>query len=152
MNKLTELYKDESIAYVGGNYYVTSYGRVYNERSKKFSYKPCGDDKYYRVCIDGKKHRIHRLVAECFIPNPDNKPFVDHIDGDRYNNRADNLEWVTEKENNKRKQFYYDNYCRLTIEDLIRIQRASQRYPVEMIRKHFKISVPQMRKILEMNL
>lgn len=42
---------------------------------------------------------LHRLVAELFIPNPDNKPCVDHIDTDTHNNRSDNLRWVTYKEN-----------------------------------------------------
>ena len=47
----------------------------------------------------GKMFRVHRLVAAAFIPNPDNKPCIDHIDGDRANNHADNLRWVTVKEN-----------------------------------------------------
>lgn len=44
--------------------------------------------------------KIHRAVAELFIPNPDNKPFVDHINTDCLDNRACNLHWVTYKENN----------------------------------------------------
>lgn len=43
---------------------------------------------------------LHRAVAELFIPNPDNKPCVDHIDTNKLNNRADNLRWVTYSENN----------------------------------------------------
>ena len=52
---------------------------------------------YHKVC----HHNVHRMVAELFVPNPDDKPFVDHIDTNRHNNRADNLRWVTPSENNK---------------------------------------------------
>ena len=48
-----------------------------------------------------KNKSVHRLVAEAFLPNPDNLPCVHHIDGDRLNNRLDNLKWVSEQENVK---------------------------------------------------
>lgn len=55
---------------------------------------------YLRIALKNKKHFVHRLVAEAFIPNPENKPFIDHINTIRSDNRVENLRWVTKKENN----------------------------------------------------
>ena len=61
----------------------------------------CQNYKMVVLCKDGKKYpiSIHRLVAQTFIPNPQNKPVVDHIDTNTLNNSVENLKWVTVKEN-----------------------------------------------------
>lgn len=53
--------------------------------------------------INGKSktYLLHRIIAICFVPNPDNKPCVNHIDGNRSNNEVSNLEWCTYKENTR---------------------------------------------------
>ena len=63
-------------------------------------------DKYGYLSIDLHKnghrkiHKIHRLVAQAFIPNPENKPTVNHINEIKADNRVENLEWMTYRENN----------------------------------------------------
>lgn len=85
-------------------YYVSNLGRVKSVKYRRPRIlKPRLDNHgYYRVAlVNGKRIKeckIHRLVAEAFIENPYNKPTVNHIDGNKRNNRVENLEWATSKE------------------------------------------------------
>ena len=96
-----EIWKD--IEGYEGLYQVSKLGEVYSFKSNKYLKKLTNKGGYLRVqlCKHGKvtNQSIHRLVAEAFIPNPDNKPQVNHIDENKGNNTVSNLEWVTAKEN-----------------------------------------------------
>lgn len=62
---------------------------------------------YMLICIEGKRYSAHRLVAETFIQNTDDKPFIDHINRDRADNRVENLRWVTNGENQRNSCAWY---------------------------------------------
>ena len=112
-----EIWKD--IKEFEGRYQISNYGRVKtlkkfvnnNPKSKEIGYytkekilKPFYNPKGYQLVRLYKNNhnytkKIHRLVAKAFIPNLENKPQINHIDGNKKNNNVNNLEWVTNQEN-----------------------------------------------------
>lgn len=109
---MIEIWKD--IPNYEGIYQISNYGNVrrlnkwdlnrreYYENIHNIKLKP-NTKGYLHVDLSKnqnvKRRDVHRLVAEAFIPNPENKPEINHIDGNKQNNRADNLEWNTRSEN-----------------------------------------------------
>lgn len=80
-------------------YKVSDYGRVMHWKKRLVLKQTVDHNGYKNVFLKRKKYRVHRLVALAFIPNPENKPCVNHINGIKINNYVKNLEWVTELEN-----------------------------------------------------
>lgn len=106
---MREIWKD--VQGYEGQYQVSNLGRVkslkrkldngrsVSEKILNSSSKKKTQDGYLMVALAGRTFRVNRLVATAFIPNPDNKSVVNHIDGNKENNKADNLEWTTVSEN-----------------------------------------------------
>ena len=89
------------------DYLITEEGDVYSTKFRKLrKMKQSRDYKGYKkidLCNNGKQktYKVHRLVAETYIPNPDNLPKVNHIDEVKSNNNVANLEWCTTAYNNR---------------------------------------------------
>lgn len=89
------------------NYSINECGEIRNDETGKIK-KPFTNKANGYLMVDlwkdnkAKKYTIHRLLAEAFIPNPENKPTVDHKDGNRQNNDLANLRWATYSEQNSR--------------------------------------------------
>ena len=145
-----------------GRYSVDTEGNVYGPQGLKN--KCINRHGYYTVGIkiNGKSKSIivHRLIAKAFIPNPDNKPQVNHIDGNKLNNSAVNLEWVTNKENSEHAIFnglfiplsehQYKNAGKLNFQKAneIRVLYKTKKYTQKEIGKMYNIGSHQVSKIV----
>lgn len=125
-------------------YFITDSGNVYSRRGDK-THNPryrirklknqTSRKGYKYININGKRKYIHRLVAQAFIPNQKNYPCVNHKDGDKSNNKSENLEWCSYSENNKhafrtnlRKPNYKPVVCIETKEVFESCKAAAEKY------------------------
>lgn len=104
IENIKDLFGAKKVAGCDG-YFVTPDGEIYSSLNRRLlkvrqGTKPAGY-KFIGITTDfGPKYKhVHRLVAQTFIPNPENLPEVNHIDGNKSNNRVQNLEWVTRSQN-----------------------------------------------------
>lgn len=125
------------------NYFVSPDGTVYNKHGKVLKQEVTNKG-YVRVSLSNKisKHKrfaVHRLVAQAFLPNPNNYPWINHINENRKDNRVENLEWCTPLYN-----LNYSNviekasiakfrkiYCITTNEFFDSVTEAANKYSIE---------------------
>ena len=148
----SEVWKD--IPGYEGLYKVSNFGNIMNLHSNKFLKKRLSTNGYYIVDLR-KNHRsrvfrVHRLVALSFIPFVDGKVFVNHIDGNKLNNNASNLEWCTQSENvyhaynaglNKRRldiseSWILELYKKLSAREIARLQNVSVHAIISRLNKN----------------
>tara|TARA_R110000803_G_scaffold142168_1_gene208517 strand:+ start:415 stop:861 length:447 start_codon:yes stop_codon:yes gene_type:complete len=99
------------------NYLIYEDGKVQNKKTKRYLKSAPNKKGYLHVCLykngKGNTHNIHRLVAIHYIPNPDNKPEVDHINRINTDNRVENLRWTTISENGQNTGVRKNNKLRI---------------------------------------
>lgn len=168
-----EVWKDV-IGYEG-SYVVSSMGRIksldreisfINGNTRKYKgriiYGYKNDKGYIVVSLKGKQYKLHRLIAEAFIPNPKNKIEVDHINTIRDDNRAENLRWATSKENSNNeltKKHMSENNSSLSEETKKKISESNKgkkiseetKKKMSEARKGKKLSEETKKKISECN-
>lgn len=103
MNDLKRGEKVKDVQGYEGVYSVTSHGRVWSIRRNKWLsiFRTGTGYSTVTLCLfgDDEDKKVHRLVGEAFIPNPERKPQINHKNGNKSDCRVCNLEWVTAREN-----------------------------------------------------
>lgn len=132
-------------------YSVTSNGYVYSFKGRKKELIGKVSSSGYRTILISHNNKpnhllVHRLVAICFIDNPDNKRTVNHKDGNKLNNNVYNLEWMTDSENviHARDSGMYSN-CKITMEIAVKIRADKDKYG--LIAEKYGISKSQVSSI-----
>jgi len=126
------------------NYHILSDGRVFNLSTIKFMKISYDKNGYPKITLSHagirKTFKIHRLIAYYFIPNPENKPMVDHIDGNPQNNSIENLRWCDNSQNQQNSSAQINN--KLGIKNIRLTESGSYQFRKEYqgrtVRKQFK--------------
>lgn len=98
--------------FVRSDGYVLHLDPKVNHRLRGWTKGSKGGRGYYYFGAFGKRYLVHILVAQTFVPNPDDKPTVDHIDRDKLNNSVSNLRWATHKEQTENTSTYNGGHRR----------------------------------------
>lgn len=129
------------------DYDITFEGSVINKHNGHIL-KPQPNNKgYLRIMVNKKSYFVHRLVAQKYVPNPNNNPQVNHKDGNKLNNNANNLEWVTNQQNRthavKNSLILVGDNCswsKLDTEKVKFIREYCDKYSYNKLAKMFNVS------------
>jgi hypothetical protein len=142
------------------NIEITKDGKIFeNGKERKLSIRS-KNAPYLCVTIQNKLYSVHRLVAEKYIPNPENKPQVNHINGIKTDNRIENLEWVTQSENTKHSYNFLgvkhnSDYLRV-LSDLevseIRKKYMPRVYTMEKLSKEYGVGIATIHRVINKTL
>ena len=125
------------------NYLIFEDGVVINSKSGR-EIKPCLSNMgYYIIGLskDGKRNNflIHRLIALAYLPNPDNKLFIDHINRNTKDNRIDNLRWVTRSENDRNRSCHSNSGKQFISKNIKKDMKQGFYYSFQIQRPDLKI-------------
>lgn len=151
----------KNIKYYFGKYKVSNMGRIMDKNGDLLSlydhprgYKSVS----LSLCDNYRLKLVHRIVAETFIPNPENKPQINHKDGNKENNKVNNLEWVTQKENSVHasenglllRKKYNSNISKLQKNEVLQIRSIYEQKWVTMkeVANAYNISIQAVSKII----
>ena len=136
------------------DYNITENGEIFNNRNGRTLKPQLNGKGYLRVSIGGRLEFVHRLVAEKYIPNPSNLPQVKHKDGNKLNNKVENLEWTTNIENRKHALVNNLHLCgekcswsKLTEED-VRFIRSNKNVNAKQLSEKFNVSISTIKDII----
>ena len=136
------------------DYKASTLGRVKNIKTNHILKGKLTKDGYKSVQLNRKELLIHRIIAKIFIVNNENKPQVNHIDGDKTNNIINNLEWCTQSENQKHAfknnlQLGYKP-TKLSIDEMSEMceAHATGIFTYTRIAKHLNMSISAVRRII----
>lgn len=140
-----------------GEYAVTDDGRVYSyKRNNPIELVGSVKRTGYRqilLTVNNKRHYclVHRLVAKAYIPNPENKPEVNHMDGNKLNNNVENLEWVNTRENqlHARDNSLTKSKINMSIANKIRYMYTTKKYSHRLLGEMFGIKKTQIGYIIK---
>ena len=106
------------------NYIINKNGSLYNTVSKRFVATTVKDG-YMRYNVDWKRRLVHEVLADQWIPNPNNLETIDHVDCNKLNNSLDNLEWVDREENKRRA---YENGLTAVVKSLVTFTKGDESF------------------------